>query len=460
MDRWSLYWRRREPWSSLLAAAAVATVLLLYCTRFGLNSPPSATGDEPSYDSLGWELSHGRGFAENFADPEFRRPYDVAAQTDPELMTLPELPSGPVTYRPPLYPLLIAGTDRLCGRQFCAMRLINILSMAGTTALLVSWLMKVDGTRTALLGGGLCLVLDVRTRLYARAILTEALAALLLTTLTWLLWRLRERRDTRTAALAGLTLGLALLNRSAFVLWLPALVAGLSVLLWSGPPPAPPAVESVSESAGQRCRTILRLLAVLLAAAGLVYLPWAVRNIRLLGQFMPLGAQGLMELSAAFSDRALERQGVWFNLDSFEFFSEVDAPDMSRIERERIRAQWSRQQAVQWIRQHPWESLQLGGWKILHEYRPRSVPEWCIGGAAVLGAILSWRRRDTQLLLLLHLANATAIAVTWSVEGRFLVPLLFSIHVLAARGAYSLLSVLRRTLSSAVSCPAADPPDR
>ncbi len=68
----------------LLAAFAGNIVL-----RFGLNEPPSATGDEPSYDSIAWELSQGRGFAEDFNNPEFRRPYDEAAKTQGQLMVLP-----------------------------------------------------------------------------------------------------------------------------------------------------------------------------------------------------------------------------------------------------------------------------------------------------------------------------------------------------------------------------------
>ncbi len=40
------------------------TVATLYfgwvIARFGINTPPSTDGDEPSYDSIAWEISHGR----------------------------------------------------------------------------------------------------------------------------------------------------------------------------------------------------------------------------------------------------------------------------------------------------------------------------------------------------------------------------------------------------------------
>jgi hypothetical protein len=44
----------------------------------------------------------------------------------------------------------------------------------------------------------------------------------------------------------------------------------------------------------------------------------------------------------------------------------------------------------------------------------------------------------------LLLTNVVAVAVTWSVEGRFLVPLLFVFHVLAAMGLWSTLLVLTK----------------
>ena len=75
--------------------------------------------------------------------------------------------------------------------------------------------------------------------------------------------------------------------------------------------------------------------------------------------------------------------------------------------------------------------------KIYHEYRPRSPAEWVLCVAAVAGLIVSWKSPDTRVFLLIHATNATAIAVTWSVEGRFVMPLLFSTHVLAAIGIHS-----------------------
>jgi hypothetical protein len=54
------------------AAAFFLTVCLLlghYAVKYGLNVAPSPAGDEFSYDSIGWNLAHGAGYAEGGATP-------------------------------------------------------------------------------------------------------------------------------------------------------------------------------------------------------------------------------------------------------------------------------------------------------------------------------------------------------------------------------------------------------
>lgn len=412
-----------------------AVVLLIhFSTKYGLNDTPSATGDEPSYDSIGWQLSHGHGFAEDYTDPEFRRPYDEAARRLPKLMTLPYERPGTTALRPPLFPLVMAVADWCFGRQFYAIRTINVLVMAFTGAMIVRHLLKHDGLFAACLAGLLFLVVDVRTRLYARAILTESLAAGLTALMTLLLLQLLERRQWRTAVFCGLVIGCAMLNRSAVLLWLPGLAFGCVLMLSRRRSSVVMTSEQAAERSSGGTPSPLILMLVMLSVAGLTYLPWAIRNTVVLDRFMPLGTQGLIELSAGYSDLAYERQGVWFLLDSIHFFDDLNTTGMSGIDRERARAEWSRDKARQWMRANPSRLLPLAAGKVIQEYRPRLLSEWILGLLMVIGVLTSWRRQDTQLLVLLHLVNAFGIAATWSVEGRFLVPLLFSIHVLAARG--------------------------
>lgn len=431
--------------------------------RFGLDNPPSATGDEPSYVSIGWELSQGRGFAEDFNDQEFRRPWDPAAATQPEQMTLPDARGGTVTYRPPLFPLVLAAGDLVFGRQFVVARLWNVMAMSVTCGLLVTFTLHhhavtrpgntadTESPAGRSLRGGvlipatvsfvLFVVIDVRVRLYARAVLTEATAVLLTAGLAILLCATIRRPRRRISLALGATAGLTVLNRTAAALWLPTIAIGLWVLLWREQ-----RSDRSTQTGGLRsaprtdaAQRPVSATVVWVATALAILAPWAIRNMVLLQAPMPLGAQGLMELPAGFSDRAWERGGLWFNLDHEGLAAEA-VPDESRLERERRRAVRGRSAAVTWIRNHPVRSVVLGGRKIWNEYRPRSLSEALLSALAVIGVFVTRRRRFCHVFLLLHLANCLAIAVTWSVEGRFVVPLLFTIHVWAAAACLSLLA--------------------
>lgn len=392
----------------LLAAFAGNIVL-----RFGLNEPPSATGDEPSYDSIAWELSQGRGFAEDFSDPEFRQPYDEAAKTQGQLMVLPNSMPGTVTHRPPLFPGILAGFDLCFGRQFFAARLFNCSLMAATGAVLFSVVDRRHGLTTAILTALMFLAVDSRTRLYSRAVLTEPLSAFLSTCLTILLWKLSRSPSIKTAGTTGVAFGLTILARSISVLWLPGLCLTL---------------------VAQLRRQSIRPTACFLCGASLVVCPWAIRNCVVLDRFMPLGAQGLMELPAGFSDEAYRRGGVWFPLDQIGFFDTVTDPTASRLQREQLRAEYGRRTAIAWISEHPLKALQLAVMKIWSEYQPRGNTEAFILILAVAGAIRMFFERECQTIMGFHFANLLSIAMTWSVEGRFMVPMLFGIHYLAAGG--------------------------
>ncbi|MEZ6122497.1 MAG: phospholipid carrier-dependent glycosyltransferase [Planctomycetaceae bacterium] len=447
-----------------VSAGAVGFLIILawISLKFGLNAPPSATGDEPSYDSIGWQIAQGNGFREDVGDPDFRRPYDDAAVTDPELMTLMPVQAGTVTYRPPLFPGLIAAMDLIAGRQFWAIRLFNVTAICLSGILTIAFVAAVTGRSAAMACAALFFLADTRTRLFARTILTEPTAVLLMSILTLLLVRMTQRPDRRTAIMAGVVCGLSILNRTAIVLWLPVLLPGLWLLIrrTAGHPDSEANQEQCSAASEPASRTPLAATAAILwmtIATVVVGLPWGIRNCMVLGELMPLGAQGMMELPAAFSDQAVERQGIWFGLNTSDVYPGTNLPDMSRLQKEAARAKRGRELAMTWIRNHPVQAMELAPIKVFQEYRPRTLPEWLIGGLAVVGALATWRQRSTQVFILLHLSNAFAIACTWSVEGRFVVPLLFSVHVLAATGLFQLVRRLRwNSVTPATGAPTAN----
>lgn len=400
--------------------AAWAAFLGYYSLRFGLNSPPAASGDEVDYDSLGWEMSRGHGFQINTADPAFRRPYDEAAQWDP-LYQLGPPRTAPVTYRPPLFPAILATGDFLAGRQFWIGRGFNALCMAGVCGLLAWVTLREKDLAVTVVVAALFVIVDVRARLYGRAMLTEALAALWVALLVLQLESLGKQPRATGALLLGVTFGLAILTRSLFVLWLPGIVL---LVLWL----------SARSAGGIDWMRGLRTATLFAVTVFAVLTPWGIRNCQLLGGFYPLGTQGHAQLSAAFSDLAWEQQGNWPNLDDTGFFQHIDSePSLTPLQREVAIARYSRAQAREWIANNPGRTVQLAFLKNWQEFRPRSLAEGAILLLALLGGVLGWRERRARIGWGLIAINSLAIATTWSVEGRFLVPLLFVWHDLAAQ---------------------------
>jgi 4-amino-4-deoxy-L-arabinose transferase-like glycosyltransferase len=409
--------------------------LVYYHLKFHINIPPAVSGDEVDYDALGWELAHGRGFTVDTGNPEFRRPYEMAAKSA-ERFELGPPRQAVIASRPPLYPLAISVLNRLFGRQFWAVRLMDAALMAGTLALIAMILDRRFGGRAVLILLVLFIAVDVRTRLYGRAILTEAMSAFLTSLVILGLMSLQEMRESRRrrvllwSGVIGVLFGLSLLARTLMVLWVPGLclivfwlVRRLGHGFWSG----------IGGAAG------------FLLGAGLIVSPWAVRNLQVTGEFMPLGTQGLTQMSAAFGDAVWNTRGVWTNLDPQGFFEEVKTPSQTPLEREIAKAKYSRAKAVEWIRANPGKAVVLFPLKIWQEIRPRSVMELVLFVLTAIGMAVYGRTELGQLLLAVFATNLFAIGITWSVEGRFLVPVLLPIHVFAAVGALWLWAKLTKS---------------
>lgn len=414
-------------------AAFLLTATVYFCwigLRFGMNPPPSATGDESSYDSMAWELSCGHGFTVNYDAPAFRAPYDAAAETHPELFTLSSSQAGPITFRPPLFSIFAAGLNLVSGRQFYAVRSLNVLLMAATAGLLAWYVCREAGCPAAIIAIVFYLV-DVRSRLYARSLLTEPLACFLATLLTLTLLSLVDHINRRRLMIAGLLTGASVLTRSIVVLWLPGLTIFLCFV-----------VRRVHK---QTWNGVAGNVAVFLAVTLAVVAPWGIRNIILLDKFSPMGTQGLMELSAGYSDVAWDNNGVWQNLSANGFFDEVDTAGMSNVESELAIADVSSAAALEWIRNNFAKLIPLAFMKVGSEFRPQNLTEFVMLMFAIIGLFRSGRTA-TLVFSVLLMTSAFSIALTWSVEGRFLVPQLFILHALCAVGVWSCIDSAQRSL--------------
>ncbi len=389
--------------------------------KFGLNVPPWAIGDEPSYDSIGWELSRGNGFAENFRDPKFRFPYEQAARKDPAFPRLPDPPGGPTTIRPPLFPVLIAATDLLFGRQFWAVRLANIFAVSATCGLLSYALFQLAGLFPALIGAFLYVVVDFHTRLYARAIMSEAIASLFIAIVVLALFNYVGSQKKHWLVTAALAFGFAVLSRNIFFLWLPGMAILLFFLLQA------------------KLRVAIRSVLLFLSLTLLVVSPWMVRNCLVLKSFKPMGTQGMSQLAAGYSEIAWKHQGVWQNLDRYNFFDAAITDEMTSLEKELAKANYSRRKAFEWVQRNPLRAIALVPLKIYHEYRPHTKSDAVIFLLALCGLFTMRKSVEGKILLGFLLINMFAVAVTWSVSGRFLVPLIFVIHLAAAMGGWAIL---------------------
>ena len=376
-----------------------------------LKSPPEIGGDAIDYDWIAWSLSTGNGFDRISPTEEFWDPYWNSPQMIPHLTA-----GGPATDRPPLYPMLLATTFR-AGRQFQVIRIVQAVLMGMVIAAISKRVFDLAGLIPALLCPGFMLVVDPRPRIMVREILTEDVSCYLVVVLFFALLLWKNRHTYWSAAIVGGVLGGLILCRTMMVFWVPVLAVGMWVL---------GSRENRVRQAGQI--VLCGLVAVTLC------LPWWKRNVDVLGEFRPLGTQGAEQMSAAYSDQAFARKGMWGNLDEAGFFESIDEADP--IKRSLVRAKLSEQTAIDWIKQHPFKSAILPVLRVIQEFRPHGPADLFVLAFSCLGLVIVWRTSDGKIAAWIIFAQVLAIAATWSVAGRFVYPLLGVMHLLAAIGAW------------------------
>ncbi len=395
-------------WVFVFVASSVFCVA--YLTRSdSLEEAPALGGDAWQYDLIAWGIASGAGFTRDPQLPEFQAPYLQADST----AQFPEV-VAPVTDRPPLYPLVLAATYR-AGRQFYVIRIVQAVLLGWVSAVIARRVFERAGVIPSLLCPVLLLIVDPRPRTMVREILTEDLACALVTMLFLLMMRWDRRRTWIDTLGMGMALGLLILCRTMMVLWIPILIVGM----WS---------LTVREDR----RTMLRQAVAMVAVAVAIYLPWGIHNVRILGEFRPLGTQGVEQLSAAYSDDAFASGGMWINLDQTAFFDGIEESDP--VKRTLSRVQRSEQSAKQWIWQHPLRAVCLWPLRVFQEFRPHGPGDLFVLSFAVLGLVIVWPTPEGRVARWLIAAQLFSVAATWSVAGRFVFPLLGVLHLLATIG--------------------------
>lgn len=201
-----------------------------------------------------------------------------------------------------------------------------------------------------------------------------------------LFWLRAEQSDApraiwTSAAVAGVCGGLAVLARPSWLLFVPMVGLGflvVSVLQW-----LKPRTNGLRGSISKRWI----IIGVVLGMTALTMLPWWWRNWRVSGTFVPTSLQvgaslydGLNPAADGGSNMAFTRQ----------FVEQVLAAegDVSRsgsqreIELDRL----MRNAALDWLRSHPWQALQLAGGKLLRMWLP-GPNDSALASVAVRGAV-------------------------------------------------------------------------
>jgi hypothetical protein len=234
--------------------------------------------------------------------------------------------------------------------------------------------------------GGLLYALHPLPSLWVAILGAEALIAWLLTLAILLVYRTCERPSAGRGAVAGLVFGLALLVRPTPQLFLPVVVALMLSPRLSGVPPADPSPRR----SGLRPRLFAAGSFALLAA--LAVAPWAWRNYRVHGAFIPFSTLGGVVL---YEGVGSVRVGDWWSMPGFQSIPPADWVtwrELGEVEGEHF----MRERALAVIRDRPGLYLMSAG--------PKLVRFWLQVSAGY--GRLSWRSWATAGLQAVSLALA------------------------------------------------------
>jgi len=395
------------------ARAAVFTAIFVTAFGFyvehgvrdgGLAAAPEP-GDGHDYDALAFNLWRHHRFGYAWDDADWRRPYIGNTL----YMPLLSRHGGyyPTTYRQPAAPAAMALVYTVTNRSFAAWRLVSCaLTAAGVVAASATAALFA-GLPAAVFTAALVLLLPLPT-MFSYLFMTESLALFLVALLAWQ-WTVNARAGWTTASAvgSGVVLGALICTRSIFTLFLP-----LAFIVPAGDPRI-----AVTRVVPHRAACVL--------AALLVAAPWWVRNCVVLHAFMPFGTQGALNIPAGFGPAAIEHSGLWVPIPADATVHDIQALHLDPVSTEVAIARARSRATVTWVRNHPGGAIGLAWLHIWQEIKPREVPTptgaWLLP-AAIAATLVLRRRRGVSVIVWMTAVNIAAVAATWSVGGRFMLP--------------------------------------
>lgn len=337
------------------------------------------------------------GYAPEFDAEDYDRYAASLAETGSFPSTGYEV-GGPTAFRPPLYPLLLAGVYELTGARWTAGRLAGALLGALAVVLVYLVARRLWGRREALVAGALAAAFPPLV-LTGVALVSEPLFVVLeLAVVLAVLVQRTAARPLPWAVAAGALCGLGALTRANGAL----LVVPAALGVWAVRP--------------RLSARALAAPAVVVAAAALTVAPWTVRNAIVLDAFVPVSTQAGVALAGTYNDQSRgfdPYKGTWVLPEKTRMYGPLFAQEglnEAGLERE------LRSRALRFARDHPGYVLELAWLNTarLLELAPASphaidadrrqrglseaaagVSRWSLYAALLLalaGAAVLWRR--------------------------------------------------------------------
>ena len=322
-------WWNRQALSLLVLLALVSRAGALW--HFGSN----LTRDPDGYRQIAERIEAGEGFV------------------NPDVHT-------PTAYRPPLYPLVVAGILR-CGGGNTAIGVVQLALGLATVALTVLCGRRLGMGRASLVAG-LLVAVDPLLLYQTSLVMTETLATFLAALLLWLC--LGQTGNARRFA-AGATFGLCCLCRPTFWVFGVLAIAGRLLVWWR-------TTKSARTAPASHWRDVLSLATGLILVVG----PWAMRNALVMGRPILTTTHGgytlLLPHNPAYTRAVVDQPwgAVWEGRSFNEWSQSLE--DRMALERppldvahltpavERARDAWMNREAREYIRREPIVAFRAG----------------------------------------------------------------------------------------------------
>jgi 4-amino-4-deoxy-L-arabinose transferase-like glycosyltransferase len=333
------------------------------------------------------------------------------------------------TYRPPLYPLVLAAVYGVGGTGRWSVLLFQSGLAMLTCGLLYALGCRSGSRRTGLLAAGMGAGYPLLV-FFADVLMAEVLIVLLAMVVLWAYGRLVACPTPRRSGLVGAALGLAALAKPVLIAWAPLLAAGW---WW-----------------GHRGRPRESLVLAGAAALGLVLaaLPWTLRNAVLTGAFVPVSTNAGINLLVGQQPTA---DGTYQDgVDYQRLYNALVAPETDPVRRDRVAVG----RMVTAMAADPGRVAALAGRKLALLWSPWIAGESTVRNAVavattgpllLLGCLGLWRLRHQPVAWgVLSLAvSLSAVHALFFAHARFRLPADAALMVPAAHVVEAVLDRLR-----------------